>query len=674
MGHFFEMEGLRVTFVNDKEVSVAVDNVSYYVNNGEVVSFVGESGSGKTVAQLAALQLLPVPPAKIESGKVIFEGSDLLQYHRDSAQMRAVRGGAVGMVFQEPMTSLNPVKTIGVQLMESIILHQGAKEKEAREKAAGLLKQVGIPDPVLRLNDYPHQFSGGMRQRIMIAIAMAGNPRLIIADEPTTALDVTTQAQILDLLMSIAAKNNTAVLLITHNLGIVARYAQRIYVMYAGSIVESGKGADIFGTPAHPYTKGLLKAVPRLDDTNRRLIPIDGVPPSPNNRKTGCQFQDRCPHVCSSCRGELMPPLREVRDGHYSACLFTPEEISAREVLKEEIREEERTVSDQIVLNVEHLKVSYPIRSGFLQKKIGDLVILDDISFQIRKGETLGFVGESGCGKTTAAKAILKLLEGTRGKVGFHGTDLLTIREKDFRPLRRKIQMIFQDPFSSLDPRKSSGDLVGEALLIHKLAKSRDEYDKQVDKLFGLVGLDSSMKNRVAHEFSGGQRQRIGIARALAGNPEVLICDEPISALDVSIQAQIINLLQDLQQQLQLTYLFIAHDLSVVKHISHRVAVMYMGNIVEFSTSEDLYENARHPYTQALLSAVPIPDPKVEAIRERKMLPGEVPSIRNRPHGCCFNERCREATQMCREKKPELIWDKDGHGVACYKYKGDIRG
>lgn len=667
MSHFLEVEDLHVSFKGDEGSSVAVEGVSYYVDPGEVVCFVGESGSGKSVTQLAALQLLPVPPAMIKKGAVRLNGENLMEYKANSPQMRVIRGGEIGMIFQEPMTSLNPVKTIGAQLMESIALHLKYDKAKARARAEELLRQVGIPDAKSRLSDYPHQFSGGMRQRIMIAIALAAAPKIIIADEPTTALDVTTQAQILDLLTSLAKKHHTALILITHNLGIVARYAERIYVMYAGNIIEKGRAEDIFQRPVHPYTKGLLKAVPRLDDHNRRLVPIDGLPPSPGKRQEGCQFGSRCRYFCEKCK--QIPQMALIEREHYCACQRTKAELEALEAdrpLEENLRE---NVSKEIILEVCHLNVAYPIRKGLFNRTAGKLTIIDDISFKIRRGETLGLVGESGCGKTTAAKAILKLLKETQGSVKLGGEEILPMKEKDFRRKRKNIQMIFQDPFSSLDPRKPVGALVGEPLLVHHLVSDARAYDRRVDELFELVGLDPSLKNRVAHEFSGGQRQRVGIARALAASPDIIICDEPISALDVSIQAQIINLLEDLQKKLGLTFLFIAHDLSVVKHISHRVAVMYLGNIVEISDSDDLYTHAKHPYTKALLNAVPIPDPVVERQRERKVLSGEVPSVRMRSKGCCFADRCVYAKERCQREKPELLYDEKHHGTACFHVK-----
>ena len=532
------------------------------------------------------------------------------------------------------------------------------------------MEKVGIADAKTRLYDYPHQFSGGMRQRIMIAIALAGNPDMIIADEPTTALDVTTQAQILDLLKTLAKEKNTALLMITHNLGIVARYAERIYVMYAGNIVEAGTTMEIFHEPSHPYTRGLLRAVPRLDDDKNRLIPIDGNPPTPTNRKEGCQFIDRCRYACEKCYGKAMPALRQESETHFIACYLSKEELDEKEKSWETEKSVHKSLpGDEVVLEAKDIDVSFPVKGGFFKKKSGNLNVLHHVNFQLYKGETLGLVGESGCGKTTTAKAVLKLLDETVGKVYLNGEEILGVPERLFRKERRKIQMIFQDPSSSLDPRKSAEELVGEPLFPYGLVKSKEEYDNRVDELFKLVGLEPALKTRYAHEFSGGQRQRVGIARALACEPEIIICDEPISALDVSIQAQIINLLEDLQEKLGLSYLFVAHDLSVVKHISHRVAVMYLGVIVELTSSSDLYKNPLHPYTKALLRSVPIPDPVLQEGEKNYELRGEVPSIVKRPEGCPFSNRCELATEKCRQQIPDFQEVEKGHFVACFAVK-----
>jgi len=671
MKHLMQVDNLSVSFKMDDSVIKAVNNVSYYIDHGETVSIVGESGSGKSVSQLAVLQLIPIPPGSIDSGSILLEDEELHKYKANGPEMRNIRGGKIGIVFQEPMTSLNPVKTIGSQLIEPIMIHMGLNEKEAKIKALSLLNQVGIPDAEKRLNEYPHQFSGGMRQRIMVAIAVAGNPKLIIADEPTTALDVTTQAQILELLKSISEQYGTALLFVTHNLGIVARYAQRIYVMYAGRIVESGRSEDIFAHPSHPYTRGLLNAIPRLDDSKeRKLEPIDAPAEIPEDYEEHCPFLPRCRYKCDKCASSGIPALKEsVEDGHFAACYLSREDIDELDKNREKsFRIDRREPPKDNILEVRNLSVHFPIKSRILQRRIGRLTAVDEVSFNIKRGETFGLVGESGCGKTTVAKSILRLIADSEGEIIFNNLNLSNMKEDELRKHRRRIQMIFQDPYSSLNPRKSAGSIVGEALIIHKLVSSRQEYERRVDELFTLVGLSPSLKDRVAHEFSGGQRQRLGIARALASSPDLIVCDEPISALDVSIQAQIINLLEDLQQKMGLTYLFIAHDLSVVKHISDTIAVMYLGKIVETAPCDELYDNPMHPYTKALLAAVPIPDPLVEQKRERIILAGEVVSIMNRPSGCCFSDRCPHVMDICRKQAPPVKKYGNEHYVACYLY------
>lgn len=674
MEHLLDVKSIKTRFVTDGKEVKAVDDVSLYLDPGEIVGIVGESGSGKSVTMLSVLQLVS-SPGKIVGGEVYLEGDkqSLLKHEPQSEEMRRVRGGKISMIFQEPMTSLNPVLTIGYQIQETIMLHLGLNKYEARKKAIDMLRMVNIPDAEQRFDYYPQQFSGGMRQRIMIAMAMASEPTILIADEATTALDVTTQSQLLEMLRDIAKKTNTAVIIVTHNLGIVARYAERIYVMYSGNVVETATTKEIFARPEHPYTRGLLKAIPRLNDPKDRvLIPIDGLPPNPANRPEYCPFYNRCNYHMEKCRLSTNPSLEEVSMGHHVACWLTKEERAEKE---QELKNREEKFSpvnhikEELCLEVKNVSKYFPIRSGLLQKKNGEVKAIEEISFSVRSGETLGIVGESGCGKSTLARSIMRVYTPDDGEIIFHRKDIARLKDREMHPYRPQIAMIFQDPFSSLDPRQTAGSIVGESLKIHKLVKNQAEYDKRVDELFRIVGLDPALKDRVPHEFSGGQRQRIGIARALSSNPSMIICDEPISALDVSIQAQIINLLEELQASLGLTYLFIAHDLAVVKHISDRILVMYLGRVVEIADCEDLYNNPLHPYTKALLSAVPVADPVVEESRERVQIHGEVPSIANRPSGCPFHNRCDLASEKCRKETPILKGVDAHHSVACFLYE-----
>jgi peptide/nickel transport system ATP-binding protein len=564
------------------------------------------------------------------------------------------------MVFQDPTTTLNPVFPIGRQVIEGQVSHGQIAPNLAAQRAIELLREVDIPDPQSRVNQYPHQFSGGMRQRAVIAMAMAGRPRLIIADEPTTALDVTVQAQVLAVLAKRQADTGAAVILITHDLGVVAEIAHRVAVMYGGRIVESGPVRDIFEHPCHPYTVGLLRSVPRIDTVDTRLVPIIGQPPLPARLPTGCTFHPRCAigrdrAVCAT----QDPALRAVAGGHSSACHF-PDEVA--QLLADTAPGARPAVhapppvagTRRPLLEVTGLQVYYPIKSGLLRRRTGWVRAVDGVSLVVHAGETVGLVGESGCGKTTTGRAIMGLVPKTGGRVLFDGRDISALSREAMRPVRRNMQYIFQDPYSSLNPVLCVGDIVAEPLRIHGL------YDalggaKWVAELFELVGLSSSMVNRYPQEFSGGQRQRIGIARALALKPRLLILDEPVAALDVSIQAQVINLLQDLQRELQLAYLFIAHDLSVVRHISDRVAVMYLGRIVEESSKGTLYAMPTHPYTQSLMSAVPVPDPAARATRKRILLEGDIPNPASPPTGCHFHPRCFKASERCQRESPAYV-------------------
>ncbi|HEV2007437.1 MAG TPA: ABC transporter ATP-binding protein, partial [Burkholderiales bacterium] len=581
----------------------------------------------------------------------------------------------IAMIFQEPMTSLNPVLTIGLQIMEPLLIHLAMNAAQARVRALELLSMVGIPDPERRLEQYPHQFSGGMRQRVMIAIGLACNPKLLIADEPTTALDVTIQAQILKLMKDLSRELGIALVVITHNLGVVARYADRVNVMYSARIAEQGTAREIFSRPLHPYTAGLLRSVPRLDEPRgRKLETIEGMPPNLLDPPIGCRFAPRCPARLDACTVSA-PPLTEVERGHWSACIRGAEmaKVGATGLGLQSANPrppEPKVISGGApLLKVHDLRTYFKVGAGvnLFKPAHAEVRAVDGLSFEIRRGETVGLVGESGCGKTTVGRTLLRLEEPTSGRVIFDGADVTHATGAQLTAYRRQIQVIFQDPYSSLNPRMTIGQIIAEPMLVYKLQPDRKAAQRKVTELLTQVGLFDYMTERYPHELSGGQRQRVGIARALALEPSFIVCDEPVSALDVSIQAQIMNLLEDLQRELKLTYLFIAHDLAVVRHISDRVIVMYLGKVMEIADRDALYSEPLHPYTKALLDAVPIPDPALEATREYRVLAGEVPSPLNPPRGCVFHTRCPLASAECKIAVPELREVRPQHFAACIK-------
>ncbi|MGE5512969.1 MAG: dipeptide ABC transporter ATP-binding protein [Bacteroidota bacterium] len=659
-----EIDDLHVHFVTSHGTVRAVEGLSYAVRPGEMVAIVGESGSGKSVSALAVMRLLPPNTARIIAGSVRFEGRELLTLEEE--EMRRIRGRDISMIFQEPMTSLNPVLTIGLQIMEPLLIHLEMTEKQARARAIELLTLVGITDPESRLSQYPHQLSGGMRQRVMIAIGLACNPKLLIADEPTTALDVTIQAQILELMKDLSRRLGVSVIIITHNLGIVARYADRVNVMYAARLVESGTAERVFGRPLHPYARGLLSAVPRLDQGRAsKLATIEGSPPNLLNPPEGCRFRPRCRYAIDAC--QAVPPFVEVEDGHFAAC------IRSHEIEGLEVREpppmasagshaSERGAAP--ILDIRHASKFFPVGGGFLRGSAKLVRAVNDVSLDVKAGETLGLVGESGCGKSTLGRLVLRLEDPTAGEIIFEGVDLAPMSRRQMTDVRKKMQVIFQDPYSSLNPRMTVGQIIAEPMHVHGVLP-RAQVMPRVAELLQLVGLFPYMALRYPHELSGGQRQRVGIARALAVNPRVIVCDEAVSALDVSIQGQVINLLEELQQKLGLTYLFIAHDLAVVRHISTRVAVMYLGRIVELAPADALFASPKHPYTQALLAAAPIPDPVVERTRPRSIIKGELPSPLNPPAGCVFHPRCPKATEECKKAVPATREIAPNHWAAC---------
>jgi peptide/nickel transport system ATP-binding protein len=605
------VHNLQVEFDTARGVLRAVDGVSWDVRRGEIVALVGESGCGKSVSALAVMRLLAQRNVRV-AGRILFEGRDVLALSKEA--MRALRGRQIAMIFQEPMTSLNPVLSIGLQLMEPLLVHLRMEEAAARTRAIELLERVGITEPVRRLTQFPHQLSGGMRQRVMIAIAIACRPKLIIADEPTTALDVTLQAQILELLRELCRDEDIALVMITHNLGIVARYADRVNVMYAGRIVEHASAEDLFTRPFHPYTVGLLGSVPRLDrPRSLSLDTIEGSPPDLHAPPPGCRFAPRCPHRRDACEARL-PDAEPLAPTHTTACIRAPELLAAG------VLHPHRTL--QSAGGTVATTRAPLLRVRDLHTHFAGVRAVDGVTLDILTGETLGLVGESGSGKTTLGRTILRLERATSGSMQFDGTDLVRADREALKQYRRSAQVIFQDPYSSLNPRMRIGDIVAEPLAVHGLVRGRAGVRARVAELLERVGLPAYMAERWPHELSGGQRQRAGIARALAMEPRFIVCDEPVSALDVSIQAQIVNLLAGLQRTLGLTYLFIAHDLAVVRHIAHRVAVMYRGRIVELADCDSLYRQPLHPYTRSLLEAAPVPDFHMERARPGPQLAG----------------------------------------------------
>ena len=585
-----EVDDLRVYFPLEDETVKAVEGVSWHIDKGETLAVVGESGSGKSVTAMSLMRLTDYAGGKIMSGTANFRRKngntvDLASEQQDV--MRDIRGNDISMIFQEPMTSLNPVFTVGMQIAEAIILHQGKTEEEALEMALEMLQLVRIPEPEKQLTQYPHQLSGGMRQRVMIAMALSCRPSLLIADEPTTALDVTIQAQILGLIKKLQQDIGMSVMFITHDMGVVAEVAVRVVVMLRGEKVEEGPAAEIFHNPQHPYTKALLSAVPRLGSMNGRKLPAKFANVD-ISRAEGDEVKEQT-------GGEKLLDIRDT------------------------VRRE-----DAPLLEVKGLTTRFDIRKGLFGTATGRIHAVAGINFSLQPGETLALVGESGCGKSTTGRSIIRLEEPTRGSVKFEGQELTKLNAKQMRPYRRQMQMIFQDPFASLNPRMTVGDAIADPIIVHELAKGQ-EARARVASLLQRVGLEPEHAARYPHEFSGGQRQRLCIARALGLEPQLIIADEAVSALDVSIQAQVINLMMDLQEEFGLSYLFISHDMAVVERVSHRVAVMYLGEIVELGMRGQVFENPQHPYTKKLMSAVPVADPNLRK-NELNLMTDEIPS------------------------------------------------
>jgi peptide/nickel transport system ATP-binding protein len=654
------VRGLEVEFAGREPVR-AVRGVDLDVFGGESLAIVGESGSGKSVTARSLLRLVR-SPGRITGGTIDYAGRDVLAM--SERELAAYRGGEVAMVSQDPLSSLNPVMTIGDQIAEAVRVH-GRSRKQARARAAELLELVDVPDPARRLADYPHHFSGGMRQRVMIAMALANDPSIVVADEPTTALDVTVQAQVLDIFARLNSELGTAVVVITHNLGLVARLCDRVVVMYGGRVVEQADVAHLHDRPRHPYSAGLLRSVPRIGSAGGGRLPaIEGRPPDPRLLPPGCAFAPRCALAEDRCRAGT-PPLTEQAPGHLAACWVTGDglRLVAKDVPAPAGERAGPRVSEVDAVRLSGVHKNFPAGRRRVVRAVrgADLVV--------RAGETVGLVGESGCGKSTLARLVLGLDKPDSGTVTVRGgdktTDLAATTGRELTRLRRHVQLVFQDPYASLNPRHRIGEVIAEPLRIHRMVPPR-RVGERVAELLALVGLDASMASRLPRDFSGGQRQRIALARALAVEPALLVLDEPVSALDVSLQAQIVNLLADLKERLGISYLFVAHDIAVVRHVSDRIAVMYLGQVVEQGPADEVCARPLHPYTAALLSAVPDPDPAVERARTRIVLHGEVPSPLDPPPGCAFHTRCPLARAICRTERPEPREVEPGRFSACH--------
>jgi peptide/nickel transport system ATP-binding protein len=727
MAPVLEIQDLSTHIKLTSSVVQAVGNVDMIVDAGETLGIVGESGCGKSMTGLSIMGLLP-PGGAIVGGSIKLAGRELVGLKDE--ELRQIRGNEVSMIFQDPLTSLDPTKTIGYQVAEPVRLHRGASKTDALDRAVDVLALVGLPRPKERLGDYPHQLSGGLRQRVMIAMALACEPKLLIADEPTTALDVTIQAQILALLKDLKQRLGMAMLLITHDMGVIAGHADRVNVMYAGRIVETAEADQLFTEMHHPYTQALLASIPQLDqDARKALHAIPGLPPDLAHLPQGCRFAARCTRASDKCRVEE-PPLSGKTFDHKYACwhpvagplalavigeagpddastgLVAPDAVSVAEAAagekpqagpdsigsaesaeqpvvvaaglevtpdgRLEVTEREVAVAAAAgdgavsLLELRNLVKEFPITSGaILQRKVSSVKAVSDVSFSVPAGTTFGLVGESGCGKTTIGKMIVALEKPNSGEITLNGEDVSKLHGSDLRRKRRDLQLMFQDPHSSLDPRMRVGAVIGEPLAVQGLGSKRAQRDR-VFELLGEVGLPRNAVERYPHEFSGGQRQRIGLARALTLNPKLIVADEPVSALDVSIRAQVLNLMKRLQASHGLTYVVISHDMAVVKYMAERIGVMYLGKLVELGSAQDIYERAAHPYTAGLIATIPVPQPAVERAKHGAAISGELPSPVNPPSGCRFRTRCKFAQERCAAEEPLLRSFGPGHVAACH--------
>jgi len=669
-----EVENLRTEFHMRSANVVAVDGVSFRVNKGECVGIVGESGCGKSTTGFSIMRLLP-NNGHVTGGRIMLNGRDLAGL--SEKEMRQVRGDEVALIPQDPLTSLNPTTTIGRQIAEAVLLHRDVTHKQARARALEVLTLVEMPRPAERLDQYPHELSGGLRQRVMIAMALACEPKLLIADEPTTALDVTIQAQILDLIDSLRERLKMAVVLITHDMGVIAGRTDRVVVMYAGKIAEDAETSELFEDMRHPYAEALLASVPKLDQPlGDRLLSIAGLPPDLSMEHTNCRFNPRCQYATDQCRAED-PELEldtHTKSGHRYACFHPVQQATGAVAVSIRHADDSLRVLRESTLNatspilvIDHLVKEFPVMSGsVIRHEVGKVHAVSDISFQVRTGETFGLVGESGCGKTTVGRLVVGLEKANSGSIRFKDVELSSLSGSGLRQFRRNLQLMFQDPYASLDPRMRVGTILREPLKVQKMGSTQEQKDRVLE-LMGEVGLSPNAIERYPHEFSGGQRQRIGLARALALHPELIVADEPVSALDVSIQAQILNLMKDLQAKLGLSYIMISHDLAVVRYMADSIGVMYLGKMVEIGPSAQIFSSPAHHYTRGLLDAVPKADVAAARMRHGEVaVKGELPSAIDPPSGCRFRTRCPAAQEICAAEEPPLQEFGNGHMAACH--------
>lgn len=677
-----EVKNLKVYIQSESEYIKAVNTVSFTLHETETMAIVGESGSGKSITAMSILRLLPLQARIDLQSEINFKGNNLL--HFSEKQMQTIRRNDIAVIFQDPQVALNPVLTIGAQIIEAI--SEKLSQSQLTTKAIGLLKDVLISEPEMMLNKYPHQISGGQKQRVMIAMALAKSPSVLIADEPTTALDVTTQAQIIELLKIIIKKNKMALILISHDLGVVRELADTIYVMYAGHMVEQASTKEFFFSPKHPYAQKLFKALPERADKRAPLSVIPGQVPSLNQDFKICRFYGRCEVAIEVCKQEI-PALYSyqnttnglVRCLHYQPDLLLAEPVQKiaqklmgkKEIVHHDLLEDshyEHHIEEKVnLIDINYLKVFFPIQKGLFKRTVGYIKAVDGVSLSIHEGETVALVGESGCGKSTVGKAILQLIKPSYGNVIYMGKDLTRLLPWNLHKIRSDCQMIFQDPYSSMDPRMRVSDILEEGMIALNVGTNSAERQERIDALLEQVGLNKKMKHRFPHEFSGGQRQRICIARVLALGAKFIICDEPTSSLDVSVQAQLLNLFQALQNEFNISFLFITHNISVVSYLADTVAVMYLGRIVEQGSADAILKKPKHPYTQALLASVP----SLEGPKKVHPPVGEIPSNITPPSGCHFHPRCPHVMPICKETYPP-IYNLPKQIVKCFLYSDKV--